>query len=178
MRPDWRAETAAADDKKPNTLTPKEIADGWLMLFDGETTFGWKVVEGDVKVENGVLVVGGQKSTKLVTTAQFGGLEYQLDMEAGNGKPATGGGLYLPAIPQSPAFGFEAIKSGTGKGVVNGGGRNKPGAVRIEVPAGHVVRISRLWVRPSITRPLFNGKDLTGWKVFAATRSGRSRSSR
>ena len=33
---------AAAQDKaKPNTLTPKEIADGWILLFDGETTYGW-----------------------------------------------------------------------------------------------------------------------------------------
>ena len=24
-----------------NTLTPKEIADGWVLLWDGETTFGW-----------------------------------------------------------------------------------------------------------------------------------------
>lgn len=26
-----------------NTLTPKEIADGWILLFDGKTTFGWKI---------------------------------------------------------------------------------------------------------------------------------------
>ena len=39
---------ASADDKqpKPNTLTAKEIADGWILLFDGETTFGWKSGEG------------------------------------------------------------------------------------------------------------------------------------
>ena len=35
---------AFADEKaKPNTLTPKEIAGGWISIFDGETTFGWKV---------------------------------------------------------------------------------------------------------------------------------------
>lgn len=31
---------AIADDEKkanPNTLTAKEIADGWILLFDGET---------------------------------------------------------------------------------------------------------------------------------------------
>src|SRR5437870_4004638 len=32
---------AQGDKPKPNTLTPKEIADGWILLFDGETTFGW-----------------------------------------------------------------------------------------------------------------------------------------
>ena len=38
-----------ADEKaKPNTLTPKEIEDGWILLFDGETTFGWKV-DGEAK---------------------------------------------------------------------------------------------------------------------------------
>jgi len=25
---------------RPNTLTPKELADGWLLLFDGSSTFG------------------------------------------------------------------------------------------------------------------------------------------
>ena len=27
-----------AEEAKPNTLTPKEIAEGWILLFDGETT--------------------------------------------------------------------------------------------------------------------------------------------
>src|SRR5258708_561120 len=30
-----------AEEAKPNTLTPKEIEEGWILLFDGETTFGW-----------------------------------------------------------------------------------------------------------------------------------------
>src|SRR4249919_3439000 len=62
---------ALAEDKpKPNTLTAKEIADGWLMLFDGETTFGWKT-EGDVKVDNGVLVINGTKGGKARTNVAF-----------------------------------------------------------------------------------------------------------
>src|SRR5438477_2130378 len=36
----------AADPAQPNTLTPKEIADGWVLLFDGKTTFGWMQNEG------------------------------------------------------------------------------------------------------------------------------------
>ena len=59
------AAPATADEKKPPTLTPKEIADGWIMLFDGESTFGWKV-EGEAKVEAGVLtLVGGEKGASL-----------------------------------------------------------------------------------------------------------------
>jgi hypothetical protein len=53
--------TAVGQDAnlKPNTLTPKEIADGWLLLFDGESTFGWDVVDGAVKALGGKLEIKG-----------------------------------------------------------------------------------------------------------------------
>src|SRR3954453_10226877 len=57
----------SAEDAKPNTLTPKEIADGWLLLFDGETTFGWKA-EGEVAVKDGALSLGGAKESKVTFT--------------------------------------------------------------------------------------------------------------
>src|SRR2546423_14647417 len=63
---------AFADEKaKPNTLTPKELADGWILLFDGETTFGW-TAEGDAEVAGGVLTLGGSKATTLVTNTDLG----------------------------------------------------------------------------------------------------------
>src|SRR5262245_31981704 len=31
----------ARAEEKPNTLTAKEAAEGWVLLFDGETAFGW-----------------------------------------------------------------------------------------------------------------------------------------
>ena len=33
---------SSADDMTPNTLTPKEKAEGWRLLFDGATTAGWR----------------------------------------------------------------------------------------------------------------------------------------
>jgi hypothetical protein len=66
----------AAGDKAPpkaNTLTHKEAADGWLLLFDGETTFGWNgpmlaanpdrygPLDKGTKVEAGVLHLGGRR---------------------------------------------------------------------------------------------------------------------
>ena len=35
----------AARAAAPNTLTPEELADGWILLFDGETLFGWTAGE-------------------------------------------------------------------------------------------------------------------------------------
>jgi hypothetical protein len=58
--------TFAQDKPKPNTLTPKEIADGWILLFDGETTFGWAVKGGtnpktyEFAAKDGVLVLEGK----------------------------------------------------------------------------------------------------------------------
>lgn len=50
-----------------NSLTPKEIEEGWIMLFDGETTFGWKT-EGDVQVKDGTLIIGGEKSGSIASS--------------------------------------------------------------------------------------------------------------
>ena len=53
---------ARADDApKQNTLTAKEVAEGWILLFDGETTFGWQV-DGEVDIDKGELILGDRKS--------------------------------------------------------------------------------------------------------------------
>ncbi|MBD5225996.1 MAG: DUF1080 domain-containing protein [Bacteroidales bacterium] len=38
---------SCSTEKAHNTLTAKEIADGWELLFDGETLAGWKDYNGD-----------------------------------------------------------------------------------------------------------------------------------
>jgi hypothetical protein len=63
---------AQGDKAKPNTLTPKEIADGWILLFDGETTFGWKLDpsrKGQLKVADGVLSMDAAEGVIQCTTS-------------------------------------------------------------------------------------------------------------
>src|SRR6185437_2819561 len=38
--------TAVCLAQAPNTLSQKETADGWVLLFDGHTTAGWREVTG------------------------------------------------------------------------------------------------------------------------------------
>src|SRR5205814_2160415 len=99
---------AFADDKpKPNRLTPKEIADGWILLFDGETSFGWKV-EGEAKVQDGKLIIGGDKATsakcriglrlyELTVTASFEGKEETITFE-------NVGAQILDGVKRKPSF--------------------------------------------------------------------------
>src|SRR5690242_2747248 len=63
---------------KPNTLTPKEIADGWILLFDGESTFGLKT-EGEFRIENGILVIGGGKKVSNIKTFELSDYEIQFE---------------------------------------------------------------------------------------------------
>ncbi|MDH6358867.1 DUF1080 domain-containing protein [Parabacteroides sp. PF5-9] len=64
---------------KPNTLSPEEIAEGWELLFDGETLNGWKdyngtsltqpwhVVDGCIQAKG----EGSDESGYIVTNRQF-----------------------------------------------------------------------------------------------------------
>ena len=70
----------ANQPKAFDTLTPAEIAAGWILLFDGQTTFGWKA-DGDAIVEDGALVVGGQKGGKAETTCKFGSGTVKFEFE-------------------------------------------------------------------------------------------------
>src|SRR3954464_3979983 len=59
------APLSRAGEPAPNTLTEKEKADGWRLLFDGKTTHGWHAFRGkDVpnkwKVLDGALVVSSK----------------------------------------------------------------------------------------------------------------------
>jgi hypothetical protein len=68
---------AQGEKPKPNTLTPKEIADGWILLFDGETTFGWKADGKPLKVAEGALIPSS--GDIFSSTARFA--EFELHFE-------------------------------------------------------------------------------------------------
>src|SRR5262245_143773 len=166
--------SAFADEKtKPNALTPKEFADGWVLLFDGETTFGFDVNKrvGKNKATNGELLIGDDLEIATFNT-QFGPCEIRLEVsddgknwstethwidnagkkKAEGGLPFAGGKTRLPfggfAYPGDPRDG------GPRFGFIGVGGKTHVRSVRC---------------RPTNMTPLFNGKDLSGWKEFKPT---------
>jgi hypothetical protein len=55
-----------------NTLTKEEISDGWILLFDGDTLFGWETHgECTWKVADGILMCDTGKDGWLGTTSEF-----------------------------------------------------------------------------------------------------------
>src|SRR5688500_8369609 len=76
----------AADDAKPNTLTKAELAEGWVLLFDGESLYGWEPAsKADWKVADGIISVGAGDKGLLCTTSEFADYVFKADFRA----PAT-----------------------------------------------------------------------------------------
>jgi hypothetical protein len=77
----------------PNILTPKEVADGWILLFDGETTFGW-TSEGHAKwrVASGALVADSGESGWLRSNSVFADFMLRLEFRT---KANGNSGIFL-----------------------------------------------------------------------------------
>jgi hypothetical protein len=83
--------TAVGADRKPNSLTPQEIAHGWVLLFDGETLFGW-APRGAARwsaTDGTVVCPAGTGGGYLSTTTEFADFqlraEFWIDDKANSG---------------------------------------------------------------------------------------------
>ncbi|WP_439626930.1 3-keto-disaccharide hydrolase [Gemmata sp.] len=156
------AASARADDKpKQNTLTPKEIADGWLLLFDGETTFGW-TIEGEVTVKDGWLVLGGTKATTATCNtalpAEFVALEIKHASDVPDDKQAR---LSLNSKSENAPLKGKSALSAFADGALT-----RP---KVTVPAGTVVQLRHIRIsHAAASTKLFDGKTIDGWKVNGA----------
>jgi hypothetical protein len=182
---------ARGDEKpKPNILTPKEIAEGWILLFDGETSFGWNV-EGEAAVTDGWLTLGGTKKTAANPTTFFpcfeAVAEYQVRGLAANlhfdsGKADPGITSFSLVGGEGSVLNLKVVVDPKARFTSTGNGRRETGrpsafeatlkyhdlrpVFRFETPAGTTLLLRSIKLRPLDMKPLFNGKDLTGWKKY------------
>lgn len=200
---------------EPNTLTPEEIADGWILLFDGHSDYGWKAgSKVNWKVSDGVITATEGDKGVLHTTSPFADYEFKVDFRA---PKETNSGIFLrtPAVPLDaavdcyelniaepdlspfPTGSFVNRQKGTGKGkpgewqtftVKAVGGHflveldgqqvldyNDPKPVRrgfigLQFNQGKI-EFRNVKLKPLGLESIFNGRDLSGWKVFPDKKS-------
>lgn len=102
-------------ETSPNTLTKKEIKEGWQLLFDGTTTNGWRgynqksFPEYGWTVENGILrcLASGRGEAgsggDIITEKKFKNFEFKLEWKIA--KAGNSGIMYLVTeLPGQPAW--------------------------------------------------------------------------
>jgi hypothetical protein len=195
-----------------NRLTPAEVEQGWIALFDGKTLFGWKANnrETNWRIEDGVIVADEGPAGLLCTTSEFADYELRCEFRLSAGGNS---GIFLrtlfepkevtsdcyelnmcdshPAFPTGSLVGLikpETPVSGEGRWLeyrvkcegrtieVLLGGQpvlkytdDRPqarfrGLIGLQKNAGKA-EYRNVFLRPLATKPLFNGKDLEGWRV-------------
>jgi hypothetical protein len=124
-------------------LTDAELKDGWIALFDGVSLYGWRTVEGKYKVQDGLLASDRNQDDQSGTirlTSRFGN-----SVVTGERYLAGGNGNWSP-------FTFHT----------ESGNQFPAGTPGITLNTGQFRNIKLL---PQRTKPLFDGKTLTGWTV-------------
>jgi hypothetical protein len=84
---------------EPNTLTDQELTDGWILLFDGQTDYGWKATSNaNWRVADGIISASEGDAGFLTTTTEFGDFRLRVDFRCG---PDTNSGVFLHT-PEKP----------------------------------------------------------------------------
>ena len=146
---------SAADEKTP-PLSEKQLAEGRLLLFDGESTFGWKTT-GDVKVEKGILKLAPEAVVEWPFALGPGNVCLKFpDLGSTGFKVEIGGGTADVRNPKGDVL----------TGVLLGDGKSAVGKLKITAPKDKAIALTAIHFRPQGTASIFNGKDLKGWKKF------------
>ncbi|MCC7491477.1 MAG: DUF1080 domain-containing protein [Fimbriimonadaceae bacterium] len=98
---------APPEGVQPNTLTSAEIAAGWRLLFDGETTKGWRGFQRQAFPASGWAVDGGTlhcsgSGGDLITADAFSNYEFALEWKIVAG--GNSGVMYRVTEEVSPSF--------------------------------------------------------------------------
>lgn len=158
------------------SLTPKEIAEGWLMLFEGESNYGWKGDTSTWTVREGTLEATGTTAARLTTTSEFADFELQFECQVqgkGTASVWTRNGEQELKLDESRDWvrysvlveGQKATARKNGRALkVSRGPRSRRSEISFAFNGKGTVRLRNIQLKPLNLKPLFNGKDLTGWK--------------
>jgi hypothetical protein len=179
------AASVHAQPPSPNSLPAEEVRDGWVLLFDGETTFGWSRAEMGPK-GSGVLLLEknfpAQCNTVMPANSEVtfevrgkvrvslgdGALASQVTVGKDNGDWSFC--RYTTKFDKGSAdvLFFEGARK-----ILDGLASPSP---EINFRLGFnaldkQAEVRAIKMRPLQMKPLFNGRNLDGWKVFPGKKS-------
>jgi hypothetical protein len=181
----------AGETTKSNSLTPKEAAEGWLLLFDGQTRFGWTSSQADkLSVKDGVLRVDAGKLHNTTVFNQFA-LEFQCKVSGarkhsdvqlrfrgkafdavfieGKKEPIWARGKLI-VVGDKYRFSLDSSRGNfpVATGTFTEAG---PGLLEFALAEDARLELRDVALMPLEMKPLFNGKNLDGWKEFPGKKS-------
>src|SRR5262249_39636111 len=160
-----------------------EIANGWILLFDGESNFGWKM-KGDAAVNDGALTLGDQKTSAITTIAALGNGELQFQVRWEGHANANlllhNSKRKLEPVKQQDketwhrcdvkidgnsiaGFSIQGPSGGTGEEREGSIGKSRA-TFGFQIEKGGKLLLRNIKYKPASFELIFNGKDLTGWK--------------
>jgi hypothetical protein len=125
-------------------LTETELQDGWIRLFDGVSLYGWRSVEGNYSVKNGLLVSDPNPNSVIRFTSRFGN-----SILTGERRPANTNGNWTPFTLRLTT--------------------NQSGTAEIEIPdvALDSGQFRNIKIQPQGMKSIFDGNTLNGWTIKA-----------
>ncbi len=166
--------SALVAQEKHNALVKKEIDDGWLLLFDGESLIGWpeadskrtKVLEGALVIDN----TGAAGAAVLARLLPFDSFEITFDYQIRS--PEDRVVLDLGSTISLLRATAKKMLWHAYKGEVTPTRATRGGTpFSISLAKDQVLALRNLKLKPTGLKSIYNGKDLTGWKVFPDKKS-------
>lgn len=151
----------------PPGITKEKAVEGWIALYDGETNYGWKTT-GDVKIDKGILTIGGAQEAGLTTTSAFSAFEFVLNytFEGESCDFTLSQGELKKHVEGKAAPGHEVRKA-----ELSGTSPAKTGPITITTKPGTTLHIKSITLKPLGGKSIFNGKNLDGWKEIPGRKS-------
>lgn len=157
-----------ASEMLPPGITMEKAFEGWIALYDGATDYGWKTT-GDVKIDKGILTIGGEKEAALATKSAFGAFElivnYRLEGAKGGFQVTSSDGKVVSTEASTPPA--TEFKDYT----LTAPSSSKAGPITITTSPGTTMHIKSIVLKPLGAKSIFNGKNLEGWKEIPGKKS-------